>query len=70
MQWLTVNWLFLLVGLGGVIVGAGSVWVYCFRWVSCYRVLWENERNGNASARRRLTALEEERMGFKEKKNG
>lgn len=66
MQLLIVNWLYVVVGLIGALCGALGVFFHCARWVKCYRILWENERNGNTSARQRLTLLEDERMDVEE----
>jgi len=57
---------YVVVGFAGMIWGAFLASLVIWRQVTQYRLLWENEKNGNLLMLRRLMALEEERMGFAE----
>ena len=58
-----MDWIwYVLVAAGGMVVGGLIMFLFAWRNVRMYRMLWENERNGNYIMTKRLVALEDERM--------
>jgi len=55
----------ILVGVG-IVIGVGLVISFHLKALRGYKLLWENERNGNYVMMRRLTTLEQERVGLNE----
>jgi len=53
---------YLVAFASGMAVGALIAVLFMWKNVRMYRILWENEKNGNFLMVKRLVALEEERM--------